>query len=43
MTASMIALCIPAYNAAIYLPRLLNSAAQQTSPFDEILVFEREP
>lgn len=35
-----LALCIPAYNAASYLPRLLTSAAQQTVPFDEILVYD---
>ncbi len=34
-----IALCIPAYNAAAYLPRLLRSAAAQKIPFDEILVY----
>jgi len=34
-----IALCIPAYNAASYLPRLLHSAAAQKIPFDEILVY----
>ena len=35
-----IALCIPAYNAAPYLPRLLRSAAAQEIPFDEILVYD---
>jgi len=35
-----LALCIPAYNAAWCLPRLLGSAAAQTSPFDEILVYD---
>ena len=34
-----IALCIPAYNAAGYLPRLLQSASAQLIPFDEILVY----
>lgn len=34
-----LALCIPAYNAAAYLSRLLNSAAAQKIPFDEILVY----
>lgn len=33
-----LALCIPAYNAAAYLPRLLESAARQLVPFDEIIV-----
>ncbi len=36
---STIALCIPAYNAAWCLPRLLASAANQEIPFDEILVY----
>ena len=34
-----LALCIPAYNAAWCLPRLLHSANQQQIPFDEILVY----
>ncbi len=34
-----LALCIPAYNAAWCLPRLLQSAKQQQIPFDEILVY----
>ncbi len=34
-----LALCIPAYNAANYLPRLLSSAHNQLIPFDEILVY----
>ena len=34
-----LALCIPAYNAAWCLPRLLDSAKQQKIPFDEILVY----
>ncbi|MEJ5992830.1 glycosyltransferase [Pedobacter sp. Du54] len=34
-----IALCIPAYNAAWCLPRLLESAKKQSIPFDEILVY----
>lgn len=36
---SSIALCIPAYNASWYLPRLLTAAKNQTIPFDEILVY----
>ena len=36
---STLALCIPAYNAANYLPRLLQSAKDQSPPFDEILVY----
>lgn len=35
-----LALCIPAYNAAEHLPRLLRSAAEQTVPFDEVLVYD---
>jgi glycosyltransferase involved in cell wall biosynthesis len=37
---SRLALCIPAYNAAAYLPRLLSSARSQAIPFDEILVYD---
>ena len=36
---STLALCIPAYNAEAYLPRLLQSAKDQIIPFDEILVY----
>lgn len=36
---STLALCIPAYNAADYLPGLLESAKKQQVPFDEILVY----
>lgn len=39
MKHSTLALCIPAYNAAWCLPRLLTSAASQEIPFDEILVY----
>lgn len=35
-----LALCIPAYNAAGFLPRLLQSAQNQTIPFDEIWVYD---
>jgi glycosyltransferase involved in cell wall biosynthesis len=35
-----ISLCIPAYNSAEYLPRLLDSAAAQTVPFTEIWVYD---
>ncbi|OJW15062.1 glycosyltransferase family A protein [Mucilaginibacter sp. 44-25] len=34
-----LALCIPAYNAEKYLPRLLNSAKKQAIPFNEIWVY----
>src|SRR3712207_6350869 len=39
MDKPTLALCIPAYNAANYLPRLLKSAQNQIVPFDEILVY----
>jgi glycosyltransferase involved in cell wall biosynthesis len=35
-----LALCIPAYNAAKYLPKLLSSAHNQTVAFDEIWVYD---
>lgn len=35
-----LAMLIPAYNAAKYLPRLLESSAGQTEPFDEIWVYD---
>lgn len=38
--SSRLALCIPAYNASAYLPRLLKSAAAQTVLFDEIFVYD---
>jgi len=38
--APTLALLIPAYNASAYLPRLLDSAARQTIPFDEIWVYD---
>lgn len=34
-----IALLVPAYNAAEFLPRLLSSAAQQNRPFDSIWIY----
>lgn len=37
---STIALLIPAYNAARWLPRLLESAHAQTEPFDSIWVYD---
>jgi GT2 family glycosyltransferase len=40
MTTPTIALCIPAYNAAGFIGRLLESARQQTMPFDEIWVYD---
>jgi glycosyltransferase involved in cell wall biosynthesis len=39
MSNPILALCIPAYNASAYLPRLLASAHRQKIPFDEILVY----
>ncbi len=35
-----LALCIPAYNAAAFIHRLLESALAQTIPFDEIWVYD---
>ena len=35
-----LALCVPAFNAARQLPRLLAAAQGQTVPFDEILVYD---
>jgi glycosyltransferase involved in cell wall biosynthesis len=40
MTRPTLALCIPAYNAAQFLPRLLGSARRQKTPFDEIFVYD---
>jgi len=37
---SKLSLCIPAYNAAWCLPRLLISAQRQVIPFDEILIYD---
>ena len=35
-----IALCVPAYNAEAHLPGLLESAARQTVPFDEVWIYD---
>jgi glycosyltransferase involved in cell wall biosynthesis len=40
MTRPTLAMLIPAYNAAAYLPRLLESAVRQTEQFDEIWVYD---
>lgn len=40
MNHPSLTLCIPAYNAASFLPRLLKSALAQTIPFDEIWVYD---
>jgi glycosyltransferase involved in cell wall biosynthesis len=40
MKPGTLALCIPAFNAAQFLPRLLGSAAAQKIPFDELLVYD---
>jgi len=40
MSAPRLALCVPAYNAGRFLPRLLRSAAAQHIPFDETLVYD---
>ena len=39
-TPGTLALLIPAYNAAAFLPRLLQSVAAQTRPFDEVWVYD---
>jgi glycosyltransferase involved in cell wall biosynthesis len=39
-TRPTLALLVPAYNAAKFLPRLLGGAAAQTRAFDEILVYD---
>jgi Glycosyl transferase family 2 len=38
--APTLALCVPAYNAASFLGRLLESAVHQSVPFDEIWVYD---
>src|SRR3954454_4979021 len=41
MTAPFtLALLVPAYNAAAFLPRLLESARNQVAEFDEVLVYD---
>jgi len=35
-----LALCVPAYNAAGHLHRLFTSVQQQSTPFDEVLVYD---
>ncbi len=35
-----LALCVPAYNAAGFLGRLLESARRQTRPFDEVWIYD---
>lgn len=40
MSENSITLAIPAFNAEWCLPRLLRSAANQTTPFDEVLVYD---
>jgi glycosyltransferase involved in cell wall biosynthesis len=40
MSSQSLALCIPAHNAAGYLPHLLESAVSQQIPFDEIWVYD---
>jgi glycosyltransferase involved in cell wall biosynthesis len=40
MARPTLALLIPAYNAARYLPRLLDSAERQIQPFDETWVYD---
>ena len=38
--AASLALCVPAFNAAAQLPRLFESVRGQTSPFDEVWVYD---
>ena len=38
--AASLALCVPAFNAAAELPRLFESVRGQTSPFDEVWVYD---
>lgn len=40
MSRATLALCIPAYKAEPYLPRILGSAKKQRIPFDEIVVYD---
>ncbi|MBS1834779.1 MAG: glycosyltransferase family 2 protein [Acidobacteria bacterium] len=40
MTRPTLALCVPAFNAASFLPRLLRSAASQAIAFDDIVVVD---
>jgi glycosyltransferase involved in cell wall biosynthesis len=40
MAKNSLAMLIPAYNAALSLPRLFRSAKNQTVPFDEIWVYD---
>ncbi|HEY0172644.1 MAG TPA: glycosyltransferase family 2 protein [Pyrinomonadaceae bacterium] len=40
MSRSTLAICIPAYNAAEFLPRLLGSVNAQTVKFDEVWVYD---
>jgi len=40
MSEQTLALCVPAYNAAEFLPRLLESARAQTVAFDEVWVYD---
>jgi glycosyltransferase involved in cell wall biosynthesis len=40
VTGPTLSLCVPAYNASQFLPRLLHSAAAQAAPFDETIVYD---
>lgn len=40
MSDPTLALCIPAYNASEYLSRLLESARDQTIPFNQVVVYD---
>lgn len=39
-TSGTLALLVPAYNAATFLPRLMASVAAQTRPFDEVWIYD---
>lgn len=40
MTTPTLALCVPAFNAAGLLPRLMDSVRRQTVPFDEVWIYD---
>jgi glycosyltransferase involved in cell wall biosynthesis len=40
MSRRTLAICVPAYNAVRFLPRLLRSVHRQTVPFDEVWVYD---
>jgi glycosyltransferase involved in cell wall biosynthesis len=40
LSTPTLALCVPAFNAAAFLPRLMESVRQQTVPFHEVLIYD---